>query len=43
MSSARKMESEWFENVENFRPLRGGRRAGALNEVAASGTAKVSY
>ena len=35
-------EQNWFENVENFRPLRGGRRAGTLNEVATS-TTKVYF
>ena len=30
------MAEDWFTNVENLRPLRGGRRAGTLNEVARS-------
>jgi hypothetical protein len=27
-------DADWFENVENLRPLREGRRAGTLNEVS---------
>lgn len=34
-------EEDWFENVENLRPLRGGRRAETLNEVA-RGTNKIT-
>lgn len=40
-SDADKIKDDWFENVENFRPLRGGRRAETLNEVA-SGTNRIT-
>lgn len=33
-SDADKIQNDWFENVENFRPLRGGRKADTLNQVA---------
>lgn len=34
-------EEDWFDNVENLRPLRGGRRAETLNEIA-SGALRTS-
>lgn len=40
-SDADKIQDDWFENVENFRPLRGGRRADTLNEMAC-GTNRVT-
>ncbi|KAL3098058.1 hypothetical protein niasHT_027603 [Heterodera trifolii] len=32
---------DWFDNVENLRPIRGGRRADTLNDIA-TGKAKIS-
>jgi len=29
-------DQQWFDNVENFRPLRGGRRGDTLNKVITS-------
>lgn len=34
-------EEDWFDNVENLKPLRGGRRADTLNEIA-SGSLRIS-
>lgn len=34
-------KEDWFDNVENLRPLRGGRRADTLNEIA-SGALRIS-